>query len=129
MTHFSVQRFARLVLYATLSNFALACGADSDHGPPIGSPTGPTGPVVGEAGNFNGAGTGGQFGNPSAGAPAVDPSGGSFNTGTAGGAAFGTGGSGNDPFGIGGSETGSDPFGIGGGAPGTPGASGGLGPF
>jgi len=114
MRHFAVQRCARLTLYATLAHCLLACGADDEHGPPIGAPTGP---VVNEGGSSNaGANAGG--GTPGAGAPAIGgPVGASGAFGTAGAAAsnpFGTAGDGSagrDSFGIGGSGSGSDRFG------------------
>ncbi len=113
MRHFAIQRLARLTLYATLARCALACGADSDHGPPIGAPTGPV--IVDEGGNSNGngPGNGGQPGNPNGGAAANGASG-TFNTAANGGTGqFEVGGNGNgggNPFGVGGSSTG-DPFG------------------
>lgn len=115
MRHFVLQRFVRLALYATLARCALACGADTDHGPPIGSPTGPIGPVVSEAGSSASAG---QAGNNTGGASiGTSPDfGGAFNSAT-GGSAFGAGGSGSagrDQFGVGGSGPSTDPFGAGG---------------
>jgi len=125
MGHSAVKRFTLLTLFAVLAHCALACGAGSDHGPVIGSPTGPTGPIVNEGGTFGGAGGPGQPGsNPIAGATALGTSGAS-NTG-AGGDLFvtaGNGSAGREPFGTSGS--GSDPFGI----AGSPTASGGIGQF
>ncbi len=123
MRHFAVRRFARLALYATLARCALACSADSDHGPPIGAPEGPIGPIVAEGGTFSGAGNGGQAAaNTNSGAAANGTAGGAFGTvDTAGAGPFGNGGNGN-AFGSGGTGTGSDPFGV----AGTPSASSGT---
>ncbi|HET7541504.1 MAG TPA: hypothetical protein VFK05_16625 [Polyangiaceae bacterium] len=115
MPHFVFQRFVRLTLYATLARCALACGADSDHGPPIGSPTGPAGPVITEGGSANPGGQGGA--NPTLGGSATSLVGGGFDTATGGSNSFGAAGvasAGRDPFGIGGAVSGSDPFGSGG---------------
>jgi hypothetical protein len=117
MTHFVLQRCARLALYATLARCALACGADTDHGPPIGSPTGPVGPVVNEAGS---TASNGQAGNQNAGgaSPGTTPElGGAFDSAAGGATVFGFGGNGSagrDPFGIGGSGPDNNPFGSGG---------------
>ena len=111
MRHFVRQRCAQLALFATLAHCALACGADTDRGPPIGSPPGPDGPVIHEAGAMGVAG-GQASGNLNTGGSTTLALGGasSFETG---GSAFGVGGSpvGKDPFGIGGSITGPAPFG------------------
>ena len=133
MRHFSVQRFARLTLYAALAQCALACGADSDHGPTIGAPTVPIGPVIDESGGASSqAGGSSQSGNPGqpdpipgTGGAAADATAGAFGSG--GRDSLGTAGNGSagrDPFGIAGSSS-SDPFGIAGG----PSASAGLGSF
>jgi hypothetical protein len=119
MRHFAFRRFAHLTLYATLACCASACGADSDHGPPIGSPTGPIGPIVNEGGAFSGGGSAGQPGvNANAGQPGFGPSGGAFNQpGSSGANSFGIGGTGSagrDSFGVAGFGPGSDPFGVGG---------------
>ena len=116
MRHFVLQRCVRLALYATLAHCALACGADTDHGPPIGSPTGPIGPVVSEAGSPASAG---QAGTNTGGASVGTTSdlGGVFNTATGGSSVFGTGGNGTggrDPFAVGGSGPSNNPFGAGG---------------
>ncbi|HEY0465684.1 MAG TPA: hypothetical protein VGC79_15830 [Polyangiaceae bacterium] len=119
MRLFALQRTAQLALSVTLAYGALACGADTDHGPTIGSPTGPIGPVVVEAGTSS---VGGQGGNSNNGTT-VPGSGGTFNNGSGGSGVFGTAGNGivgnagngtgnTDPFGIGGSPT--SPFGAGG---------------
>lgn len=114
MRHFALRQLARFSLCAALAHSVLACGADTDHGPPIGSPPGPTGPIVVEAGGYAGTGQGGANSNAAGGATVT--SGGSFDPGAAGTTQFGAGGSGGagDPFGVGGTATGSDPFGIGG---------------
>lgn len=115
MRHIALQG-ARLVLYATLAHCALACGADTDHGPPIGSPPGPTGPVVNDGGRFDGGGQGGANQNTGGGNPGVTPGITGGTLGAAGNDSIGIGGSGvagGDPFGVGGAATGgSNPFGI-----------------
>jgi len=111
-------QFAHLVLYATLAQCVFACSADSDHGPPIGAPTGPSGPVIAEGGgSFSGAGRAEQAGaSATPGRPSDGGNAGSFGTPGIGGASQfgggsgGTGSTGNDPFGIGGRA--SDQFGI-----------------
>ncbi len=113
MRRISLQRFAQLALCATLAHGALACGADTDRNPPIYSPTGPTGPIIAEAGNGNiSTGSGGALGaNPSAGG-APSTTGDSTIAATAGAAALGVGGNGStnsNTFGSGGFE--SLPFG------------------
>jgi len=114
MPHFASQRFVRLTLYATLARCALACGADSDHGPPIGSPRGPLEPVITEAGSANPDGQAGT--KTSAGGSATSLSAGGFNAQTGGSNSFATAGTGagRGPFGIGGAFSGSDPFASGG---------------
>lgn len=105
-----------MALCATLAHCALACGADSDHGPPIGSPTGPVGPITNEGGSSNGTGGAGTNANAGTGAnPAIDgTSGGALNgPGSAGASSLGIAGAngpGGDAFGSGGFATGSDPF-------------------
>ncbi|HEX2672370.1 MAG TPA: hypothetical protein VHM25_15925, partial [Polyangiaceae bacterium] len=92
MRHFVLQRCVYLALYATLARCALACGADTDHGPPIGSPTGPVGPVVSEAGSSASAG---QTGNHTGGAntgTTPELEGGTFNGSSGSASVFGTGG-------------------------------------
>jgi hypothetical protein len=115
MRHFALQRLVRLTLYAALAHCTLACGADSDHRPPIGTPTGPVGPIVTEGGSSS---VGGQAGtSPSVGGGAIGVTGGGFDVAAGGANPFGVGGTGSagrDPFGVGGAFTGSDPFGIGG---------------
>jgi len=118
MRHFILQRCVHLALYATLARYVVACGADTDHGPPIGSPTGPSGPVVSEAGASARAGA---PGNQNTGGASVGTTselgGGTFNSATGGTGAFGTGGDGSagrDQFGVGGSGPGTNPFGAGG---------------
>ena len=126
MRHFAVQRCAPLILCATLAQCLVACGADTDHGPVIGIPSGATGPVVVE-GAGNGSGGANQGGSAPGGA-----NGGAFDSGagnsfglggngTGGSDRFGTGRAGSDPFGIGGKGT-SDRFGL----AGSPGAFGGA---
>jgi len=113
MRHFGFQRLARFSLCTLLAHCALACGADTDHGPPIGSPTGPGGPVVVEGGGFGGLGQGGSSAN--TGGNATGTIAGASNTEVGGADSFGIGGDGSagrDPFGIAGAST--DPFGIGG---------------
>ncbi|HYQ01990.1 MAG TPA: hypothetical protein VER96_25125 [Polyangiaceae bacterium] len=112
MRHLTRQRCAQLALYATLARCALACGADTDRGPPIGSPPGPDGPVIHEAGSTGVAG-GQTSSNPNTGGSTAVELGGASSVDT-GGSAFGAGGSpsaGRDPFGVGGSSTGPSPFG------------------
>jgi len=118
MAHLAVQWFARLTLCATIAHCALACGADSDHGPPIGAPTGPIGPIINEGGSTNGSGGAGQSGGNANAGPNVGTSGSPDVVGIGGSAPFGNGSAGRDPFT-------DNPFGIGG----TPSASAGLGPF
>jgi hypothetical protein len=126
MRLFARQRFAHLALYATLGHCALACGADTDRAPPIGSPTGPIGPIVEKGGNSS-ADNAGQPGTSLAGGAATTIGTGGDTPGT-GGARFGVAGNsaGGNAFGSGGSTTGSDPFGIGGG---TRNAFSGMSPF
>jgi hypothetical protein len=112
MRLFARQQFAHLALFATLARCVLACGADTDHAPPIGSPT-PTGPIVEQGGSSSGGVTG-RPGDGFAGGAATIGSGGNPATfGTGGDASFAGNGSGNT-FGSGGSATASDPFGVGG---------------
>ena len=112
MSLFTRQQFAQLALFATLARCALACGADTDHAPPIGSPTGPTEPIIEQGGRSSG-GSGGQAeaalagGAATIGNPAATPGAGGDNS-------FAGNGSGGNTFGVGGSATASDPFGIGG---------------
>jgi hypothetical protein len=119
MRLFARQQLAHLALFATLARCALACGADSDHPPPIGSPTVPTVPIV-EGGGSSAGGSTGQPGTSLAGAAAtIDSGGSSFGSGgspfgSGGGSPLGNGSAGGSPFGTGGSATASDPFGIGG---------------
>lgn len=114
MRLFAPQRFAHLALYATLTRCVLACGADTDHGPTIGSPTGPQGPVVIEAGGSFGGGQGSV--NPGTGDP-INGTGGTLDTGSGGTGVFGTAGSGvvgtagSGVFGTAGAAS-TDPFGI-----------------
>jgi len=139
MRHFALQRLTRLTLYATLAHGALACGADTDRGPPIGSPRGPGGPIVSEGGatnlggqagansSFGGSAPGVSGGAFNASAGAFDATAGAFNASAGGGNAFAAGGAlgsaGRDPFGVGGGR--GDPFGI----AGTPSASAGASSF
>jgi len=120
-------RFAHLALFATLAHYTLACGADTDHGPTIGAPTVPVGPIVEGGGNSSG-GIGGQPAATGA-QPAPIGTGGGFGSGGSGpfGAA-GNGSAGSNPFGSGGSASNSDPFGIGG-SPNSANPFGGLGSF
>jgi len=123
MRHSTAQQFLRLILYAPLAGCTWSCGADSDHGPPIGSPPGPVGPIVVEAG---GSSAGRSSTNPNAGTGMTEPNGGaSDNAGTDSQGFAGSGSAGRDPFGVGGSGTQRAPSG----SAGTPNASGGLAPF
>jgi hypothetical protein len=117
MKYVSVQRLARLSLYALLAQSTFACGADTDRGPVIG----PTGPIISEGGNSSGgASTDGA--NPGVSGAPNSTSGGALDTGGAVGAGadpFGAGGNGSDgAFGLAGSGTNGDRFGL----AGTPGA-------
>src|SRR6478609_1951798 len=119
MRLFARPQFARLALFATLARCALACGADTDHAPPIGSPT--PGPIVEQGGSPSG---GGSTGRPGDGRPGDGLGGGAATIGSGGNpATFGAGGdasfAGNasgidNNFGRGGSAAASDPFGVGG---------------
>jgi len=112
MRLFARQQFAHLALFATLARCVLACGADSDHAPPIGSPT--PGPIVEQGGSPSGGSTG-RPGDGLGGGPATIGTGGNSATlGTGGDASFAGNGSGGNTFGSGGSATASNPFGVGG---------------
>ena len=107
MRLFARQQFAHLALFATLARCTLACGADTDHAPPIGSPT-PTGPIVEQGGGSpSGGGSTGRPGDGlGGGAATIGTSGNPATLGTGGDASFAGNGSGGDnTFGSGGSAT------------------------
>ena len=117
MRHFAVQQFARLALCATLGQCVLACGADTDHGPIVGSPTGPGGPTVNEGGGSNATGGAGPATSAGTGAsPVIDATSGGARDGRDSGGASSLGAAGVDRqfgsggLGSGGFSVGSDPF-------------------
>ena len=116
MRHFAVQQFARLALCATLGQCVLACGADTDHGPTVGSPTGPVGPTVNEGGGSNGTGGAGTATSAGTGAsPVIDATSGGAQDARGSGGASSLGAAGVDRQfgggpGSGGFSAGSDPF-------------------
>jgi hypothetical protein len=100
--HFEARHL--IVVAIALASGALACSSSDEHSPPIGAPTGATGPVVvaeGGSGAFAGQGGGNNIGG--------------LDQGVSGGSDFagnGFGASGNNVGGNGTSSGGSDPFGT-----------------
>ncbi len=79
MRHFESKSPFSIALLAALAYGAVACSSDSDHGPPVGAPTGPS--VIVEGGGSGGTGTG-QVGTTSGGSDVLGTAGNFDGTGT-----------------------------------------------